>query len=541
MVTMPLIVVLFPALLALLALSSARRALAVLLPLAAAPALLAALFAAPMQAHYSALLLGMQLGLDTTGRVFMLFTAVIWTAVGAHLRTGALGVAMPLQRRFLFCYLLAMSGNLGVILAQDSASFYLFFAVLSLAAYGLIVTERGAKSRQAGRLYLILALFGEMLILAAFLLTSAGSGSPLLAPLLYFGLGIKHGVLPMHMWLPLAHGRAPPPASALLSSVLLKAGVIGWLRFFPQALESLAVGALAIMAAGLAAALLGAVAGVLQRNPKMLLAYSSISQMGLLTAAFGMAVSDPLLWRAMIPLLGLFACHHALVKAALFLSVGVDRHQHGGNIVRPLLLLLGLALAGAPLTGGALVKMTLEGYLSQLSGPAAEMFELLLPATSAASTVLMLRFVHLMRGPVPAAKGAGGALASPGAFVALSVIALLGPWLLAWSTLDEAVQTALEPGALWKSFWPVALGSLIALSLLRYPLRWVLPPGDIALPLERWVSVVGQLRLPPWQRPRVRLPPAPWPGLERKLRRMPITGIAYFLCLLAFALVGGVR
>ena len=534
----------FPGLVALGLLHPAtRQGVARMLPFVPWPALALALFGLEVEAHYPRLLLGAVLGLDETARVFMLFTAAVWSAVGFHLRDASLDPARERDRRFLLCYLLAMAGNLGVIVAFDPPSFYLCFAVLSLSAWGLIVTDTSSDSRRAGRVYLILALLGEVLILIGFIALSAGQYGLALALLLYVGLGIKHGILPLHLWLPLAHGISPAPASALLSGVLVKAGIIGWLRFLPEtgALDSSGV---TVIAFGLAAAILGALVGVLQVKPKMLLAYSTISQMGILTVGFGMALTSVELWVAIVPALTLFACHHALVKAALFLGVGVERSRRGGGLVLPLFGLLGLSLAAAPYTGGALVKLWLSQFTAALTPGTAWMLDTLLPLTSLTTTVLMFRFMWLAWAPSTDRPGVGRARATPYPFLVLSGLALVGPWLLFWASEPAAGDVIGGWYAFWKTLWPVALGLLLALAAARFgrQMPWVLPPGDVIVPLEKGVLALWR-RLPQTAptlpRPAFRYIP-PWRQWEAWLRRFPVIGVTFMACLLIFAAVGGV-
>ena len=95
-----------------------------------------------------------------------------------------------------------------------------------------------------------------------------------------FGFGIKAGALALHFWLPLAHPAAPVPASAVLSGAMIKAGLLGWLRFLPLGYAALPAAGLGLVGVGLAAALIGAAAGALQRNPKTVLAWSSVARWG---------------------------------------------------------------------------------------------------------------------------------------------------------------------------------------------------------------------------------------------------------------------
>eukprot|EP01035_Chromulina_nebulosa_P057631 gene57631-78962_t len=125
-----------------------------------------------------------------------------------------------------------MAGNLGLVLAQDAASFYVFFALMSFASYGLVVHSRTPEALHAGRVYLALVVLGELALFAAIALAWQAAGSlnfadigPALAVspwrdavigLTLVGFGIKVGALPLHVWLPLAHPVAPTPASAVL-------------------------------------------------------------------------------------------------------------------------------------------------------------------------------------------------------------------------------------------------------------------------------------------------------------------------------------
>lgn len=530
-----------PLLLAALIPSPGGRRLAVrALPFAPWPGLLLALAAPALSLELPSVVLGVTLGLDSAGRVFLLFTTVIWSLVGLHLRA-----TKPLveagSARFLLGYLLALAGNLGLILALEPTAYYVFFSLLTFAAYGLIVTRDEPDARAAGRLYLVLAMGGEMAMLAAFMLLAVDWQGLLPALLLYLGMGVKHAVLPLHVWLPRAHGTAPAPASALLSGAILKAGVIGWLRFLPLAGPALAELAVPMLVLGLTAAFYAAFCGVLQTKPKMLLGYSSVSQMGILTAGFALAAAAPAAWAASVPALLLFTLHHALVKAALFLGVGIRREGGAGRWVLPALVLLSLVLAGLPLFGGYLAKHALETHLNQLTPPWQALAHTLLPLTGTATTILMGRFLWLAWHEPQAKAGLGERHVAPTAFLLLTVVALVGPWLLAGLT-DHL--PALTDALAWKAFWPLLLGGAIVLAAVvfgrgghRLPLR--VPPGDVAVPLER---LAGRLRLPRLSPGLggVRLPRLPRPDrLEAMLLRFGVTGIGYLLLVVLFAVLAG--
>lgn len=536
--------VLLPLLLALGVLWPAGRALALrLLPLAPAPTLILGMLAPESAVEADRIMLGMRLGLDEAGRVFAVFTALIWAAAAAHMLSGGLGADTPRERLFLVSFLAAMAGNLGLVFALDQLSFFLFFSLMSLSAYGVIVNNQAAETRFAGRLYLALALFGEMLVLAGLMLAAGGVYGAGYAWLLYWGFGIKHGVVPLHVWLPVAHGTAPAPASALLSGAMLKAGVLGWLRFLPEA-GSGALGELSgfVILAGLAAAFYGAAVGILQRKAKMLLGYSSVSQMGILTAAVGVALSRPGMLEAALPVLLLFCLHHGLVKAGLFLGVGVRRGGGLGPLVYPMLVLLALAVVAAPLTGGAWVKLWLEDLEVPAGAPGLLMHAL--PLTSVASTLLMARFLWLAREPAPAhPEDPAGAAAGALPFLLLAMAGLLAPWGFVAQYRPELIPEMLAAEALWKMLWPVLLAAVPAagLALLavqrRSRMPWAIPPGDIAMAFTR-------IALPLPEIPRRGGPLPAWPrsgawvqALEDRLRGLGTAGLVYLLVALAISLL----
>src|SRR6516225_7782006 len=109
--------------------------------------------------------------------------------------------------------------------------------------------------------------------------------------LLIAGFGLKAGLVPLHVWMPLTYPAAPAPAGSVLSGAVVKAGVIGLIRFIPLDHGTPGWGeALAI--AGLLSAFYGVAVGITQANPKTVLAYSSISQMGLIAMVVGTGLAN---------------------------------------------------------------------------------------------------------------------------------------------------------------------------------------------------------------------------------------------------------
>jgi formate hydrogenlyase subunit 3/multisubunit Na+/H+ antiporter MnhD subunit len=491
-----------------------RSAGMLLAPWAALPALVLALVTASgSSVSIPWLLLGMQLGLDVTGQVFLLVTSIVWLVAGIFAR-GYLADDRY-RGRFWFFFLMSMSGNIGLIIAQDVVTFYFAFAAMTFAAYGLVVHTGSESARRAGRTYMVMSVFGEMFILAGMLLTVQVAGSidlsiasaavavaddrNLIVALFLLGFGVKVGALPLHMWLPLAHPVAPTPASAVLSGCMIKAGLLGWIRFLPLGEVALESWGGFVIAAGLLAAFFGVVAGLLQDDPKTLLAYSSISQMGLITVAAGIGFLGTESWDLALVAVTVYVLHHGLAKGALFLGVGVVGVAKGSLWMRRTVLtglsIAALALAGAPLTSGALAKTALKDAAGLAN---ATFVDLMLPMTSIATTLLMIRFVMQMRAQL--ADDTASQRFQPWLWLPwLALVALVGTigWLLPWYVdLEIADPAVVTIAKVWSGVWPVIAGLVLfggATWLLRrfngFP-KFNIPPGDLIVVLEALARTV---------------------------------------------------
>ncbi len=470
--------------------------LALLAPL---PALLLALGApVGLTLDLPWLLLGARLQLDATGRLFLGFSALVWLLAGCYARAYLRADAR--RHRFWFFFLATQGANLGLCLAADLASFYLLFALMTFAAYGLVVHSGSAEARRAGRVYIVMALLAEGALVAGMWLTAYAADSLLLADLtqvaaptavvlLLLGFGVKVGLPLLHMWLPLAHPVAPLPASALLSGVILKAGLLGWLRFLPLGNVALPEIGTVLLSAGVLALFFGVAAGLMQREPKVLLAYSSISQMGFMALAVGAGLHTPTLWPLLLPALCFYALHHALAKSALFLGLGVAQAHGARAWVLAGLALPALALAGAPLTSGLLAKAQLKDALLPWEGGMAAWWPLLLALAAVGTGVLMLRLLWLV-----AARPA--AAAPPGLALPWGLLLLAG-WAAPWGVAPVlSAAHHLELGTLALALGPIGLAVLLLLLARR--LRWrapALPPGDLVCALERVAAALGSRML----------------------------------------------
>lgn len=499
-----------------------RAATLRLAPWAPLPALLfAAMSTADWAVDLPGVLVGVRFGLDATGRLFLFFTALVWLLAGLFARGWLADDPRP--RRFWVFFLATQAGNLGVCLALDAVSFYACFALMSFAAYGLVVHAGSAEALRAGRVYLAMAVLGETLLVAGLLLAAGSAGthhfaglaaapmSHAAAALLIAGFGVKLGLPLLHMWLPLAHPVAPVPASAVLSGVMLKAGLLGWLRCLPLGTQALPEAGATLMLAGFIAMVLGVVAGLMQRNLKVLLAYSSVSQMGYLSLGVGAGLLSPAAWPLLLPALVFHALHHALAKSALFLGAGLVR-THGANVLRRAALALpALALAGAPLTSGMLAKDGLKQALAGLPGPWPDLVATLLPLAALGTALLMARLMWLAwRLPTP-----DDASARPPGLHTPWLVAVLASALLPWVLASAgARQHTFEIAALATASWPLlAAAALAATAVLLRLQAPALPPGDLLHPLTRGIEWLRGY-CPRWRRPE---PPGapPLPGLTR--------------------------
>ncbi len=283
-----------------------------------------------------------------------------------------------------------------------------------------------------------------------------------------------------------------------LASAMIKAGLLGWLRFLPLG-YSLPEWSTLFIALGLTAAFYGVVVGLLQREPKVILAYSSVSQMGLITAGVGLGLASSAAGAPALAAVTLYALHHALVKGALFFGEGLNRAAgaHARVWTRAVLVLLALVLAGAPFTSGALAKI----YLKDLAAfvPWAPHFNLVVSLAAIGTTLLMAHFLaQLWRVPRNVAERRLSDLVLPSAAMVAAVLAA------AWLVLPVDHATLLAPAVLGDAAWPVAVGAGIAMLAARLAPRrqFTVPPGDVLVPVELALRKLARLR-PGFTMPRI--------------------------------------
>jgi formate hydrogenlyase subunit 3/multisubunit Na+/H+ antiporter MnhD subunit len=287
-----------------------------------------------------------------------------------------------------------------VVLANDAYAFMVMWETMALSSFFLVAAnDRVAENRRAAYLYLLIAHVGAIAILLCFGVLQANTGdygfanmrqqqlTPFWASVAFllalFGFGAKAGLVPLHVWLPEAHPAAPSPVSALMSGVMLKTALYGFLRITYDLLGSQLWwwGVLAL-ALGLVTALLGVVFAAVQVDMKRLLAYSSIENIGLAFAAVGLSILFSAYGMKPIAALALtaalyHAASHALFKSLLFIGTGAVLHATGernlgrlGGLMRAMpwvawaSLVGALASAGLPPLGGFVSEwLLLQSFL----------------------------------------------------------------------------------------------------------------------------------------------------------------------------------
>jgi formate hydrogenlyase subunit 3/multisubunit Na+/H+ antiporter MnhD subunit len=445
--------------------------------------------------------LGLTLALDAPGALLLGGAALLWCGASIFARAYLDAASLP---RFAAWWLPTMAGSLGIFLAGDLLSFYMLFALASLPAWGLVVHDRTARAWDAGATYILLTVVGEAALLAAFVLMAAAAPGDSLAlaevvpalrdaalrdvtvALLLIGFGLKAGLVPLHVWLPIAHPAAPMPASAVLSGAIVKAGIIGLVRFLPFDGTFAAWGNM-LFVVGFGTAFWGVGCGILQRNPKTVLAYSTVSQMGVTIAALGAGIAAGL---GTTPAAATFyGLVHMLAKGALFLAVGVAAASGGRArwLVLVPALVLALGFGGLPFTGGWLAK---EAVKMELGGGVAGMLSAL---SAAGSTMLMLHFVGRLaagRAENASERPARGILLP---WLGLAAASLLVP-VLCVVAVGGSFGASLRWAALAKALWPVLAGALLFGALLRWGGRLPgIPEGDVILPARRVLRLAAPI------------------------------------------------
>jgi formate hydrogenlyase subunit 3/multisubunit Na+/H+ antiporter MnhD subunit len=365
-------------------------------------------------------------GLPWTGATFRLdalsgfFLALIGVGAGAA-SFYALGYGRHESEpaRVLPFYPAFIAGMSTVVLAADAFSFLVAWEFMSLASWALVMSHhRDAENRKAGYLYLMMASIGTMALLLAFGLMAGPDGgysfaairglvrsdgvSGLILILMLVGAGSKAGLVPLHVWLPQAHPAAPSHVSALMSGVMTKVAVYGFVRvvFDLNGAPAWWWGVAVLVPAAITA-VLGVLHALFQRDLKRLLAYSTVENVGIIFIGLGLALAFKANGMASAAALAmtaalLHALNHMLFKSLLFFGAGSvlvstglkDLEQLGGLVAR--MPVVAYAFLGGCLAISALPP--LNGFVSEwllfqaiLQSPALPQWalKLLIPAAGA--------------------------------------------------------------------------------------------------------------------------------------------------------------
>lgn len=339
-----------------------------------------------------------------------------------------------------------------VLLADDAFSFLLSWEFMSLASWALVMAHHQERGNvRAGYVYIVMASFGTFALLLAFGLLAGPEGGyafasiraqplpPLLAGLVLglalLGAGSKAGLVPLHVWLPLAHPAAPSHVSALMSGVMTKVAVYGFVRIVFDLLGPTGWWwSFPVLAIGGATAVLGVLHALMESDLKRVLAYSTIENIGLIFVGLGLALAFRSAGLEAAGALALTAAlfhalNHAFFKSALFFGAGAvlgatgerQMERLGGLIhrmpVTSVVMLIACAAISAlpPLNGFAsewlafqaiLLSPQLPQWGQKLLVPAVGALLALSAALAAACFVRVYGIVFLGRPRTPAAATA---------------------------------------------------------------------------------------------------------------------------------------
>ncbi len=289
------------------------------------------------------------LGLDPLSAAF----AVIVNLAAAIVSGYAIGYGAHAREplRVVPFYPAFIAGMNLVLLAQDAFSFLVGWELMSLASWALVLSEhRAAENRHAALVYLIMASGGALTLLLAFGLlagphggysfeairrvSSAGVG-PIVLLLALLGAGSKAGLVPLHAWLPLAHPAAPSHVSALMSAVMTKVAVYGFVRLvFDLAGPPAWWWSVPVLLIAAVTALLGVLYALMEHDLKRLLAYHTVENIGIIFIGLGLALAFEASGLRAAAALAFAAAifhvfNHSLFKSLLFMGSGAVLNATG--------------------------------------------------------------------------------------------------------------------------------------------------------------------------------------------------------------------
>jgi formate hydrogenlyase subunit 3/multisubunit Na+/H+ antiporter MnhD subunit len=252
-----------------------------------------------------------------------------------------------------------------VVLSADAFSYLLCWEFMSLASWALVMAHhRDTGNAKAGYVYLVMASFGTLALLLAFGLLAGPAGTyefasirtaqhtpyvaTLVLILMLFGAGSKAGLVPLHVWLPLAHPAAPSHVSALMSGVMTKVAIYGFIRVVFDLLgpPTWSASVIVLFLGGITA-VMGILYAMMEKDLKRLLAYSTIENVGIIFVSLGLALAFQANGLKLAAALAFTAAlfhvlNHSFFKSLLFFGAGAvltstgerDMDKLGGLIHR---------------------------------------------------------------------------------------------------------------------------------------------------------------------------------------------------------------
>jgi hydrogenase-4 component B len=314
-------------------------------------------------------LTGFALRIDGLGAFFLVIIGLVGGAAAIY----GFGYSAAYAGRYSLRLLGAMFNVLLLalsvqVMADNALTFLIAWEGMSLSAYWLVLTEHDQPGTvQAGVWYIAMTHAGFAALIAMFLLLSGGelttafasmrSGAAGLAPrtrdaiflLALFGFGAKAGIIPLHVWLPMAHPVAPSHVSALMSGVVIKMGIYGLLRVV---LDLLGGGPVwwggVVLGVGTISALLGVLYALMEHDLKRLLAFHSVENIGIILIGMGAGLIFHAYGLMALAALGFIGAlyhtiNHASFKGLLFLGAGSVLHathtrnmEELGGLIKPM-------------------------------------------------------------------------------------------------------------------------------------------------------------------------------------------------------------
>jgi formate hydrogenlyase subunit 3/multisubunit Na+/H+ antiporter MnhD subunit len=492
---------------------------------------------------------GANFHIDALSSLFLLIVNL--GAAGASVYAIGYGRHEASPQRVLPLFPAFLGGMNLVVLADDAFTFLLSWEFMSLTSWALVMAHHRVEDNvRAGYVYILMASFGTFALLLAFGLLAGPDGqygfesirtshlsashAALVLLLVLMGAGSKAGLVPLHVWLPLAHPAAPSHVSALMSGVMTKVAIYAFIRIVFDLLgPPVWWWGIVVLALGGATALMGVLYALFQNDLKRVLAYSTIENIGFIFVGLGLALAfsaDGFQTAAILALTAaLFhAFNHSIFKSLLFFGSGAvlnatgerNMEKLGGLIhrmpVTAFAVLAGCAAISAlpPLNGFASEWLTFQAILLspelpqwglKLIVPAVGALLALSVALAAACFVRVFGIVFLSRPRSPAATGARETdRFSLGVMLAFALVCLLVGILpgLVIDAMAPAVQGVL--GSHMPQQSSVAWLSLVPISKARSSYNGLLVFLFITISATFAASVIHRLaskavrRAPPW-------------------------------------------